>query len=162
MSSPTLIGTSLATAAAGAIGSIVTRPAVQTWYPRLRKPGFVPPAWVFPVAWTALYADIAVTSAVTIDELDADERAAYVAALGTNLTLNAAWSWIYFGKGALGTASVAAAALTASSADLARRTAAVNPPAGAALAAYPAWCAFATVLSTSTWWLNRGRRVRAG
>ena len=57
---------------------------------------------------------------------------------------------------------MAAAALTASSADLARRTAAVNPPAGAALAAYPAWCAFATVLSTSTWWLNRGRRVRAG
>ena len=32
--------------------------------------------------------------------------------------------------------------------------------AGAALAAYPAWCAFATVLSTSTWWLNRDRVSR--
>ncbi|SDU54591.1 TspO/MBR family protein [Gordonia westfalica] len=61
------------------------------------------------------------------------------------------------GKGALGTASVAAGILTVSSADLARRTGAVNTPAGAALAAYPAWCAFATVLSTSTWWLNRDR-----
>ncbi|MCZ4652758.1 TspO/MBR family protein [Gordonia amicalis] len=165
----TLTGTSLATAAAGAIGSIVTRPAVETWYPRLKKPSFVPPAWVFPVAWTALYTDIAVTSAVAIDGLDESAagattgdaknatKQAYLAALGANLALNGAWSWIYFGKGALGTASVAAAVLTVSSADLARRTGAVNAPAGAALAAYPAWCAFATVLSTSTWWLNRDR-----
>ncbi len=157
----TLIGTSLATAAAGAIGSVVTKPAVETWYPRLKKPSFVPPTWVFPVAWTALYADIAVTSAIAIDGLGEsparEEKQAYLAALGANLALNGAWSWIYFGRGALGTASVAAAALTVSSADLARRTAAVNPPAGAALAAYPAWCAFATVLSTSTWWLNRDR-----
>ncbi|ASR02436.1 TspO/MBR family protein [Gordonia rubripertincta] len=160
----TLIGTSLATAAAGAIGSVVTKPAVETWYPRLKKPTFVPPAWVFPVAWTALYADIAVTSANAIDGRGewpaADEKRAYIAALGANLALNGAWSWIYFGRGALGTASVAAAALTVSSADLARRTAAVNPKAGAALAAYPAWCAFATVLSTSTWWLNRDRVSR--
>ncbi|MGB7509033.1 MAG: tryptophan-rich sensory protein, partial [Mycobacterium sp.] len=28
-------------------------------------------------------------------------------------------------------------------------------PAGAALAAYPVWCAFATVLSTRIWQLNR-------
>ncbi|MEO9328393.1 TspO/MBR family protein [Gordonia aurantiaca] len=146
----TLAGTSLAAATAGAIGGIVTQPAVKTWYPQLRKPGFVPPAWVFPVAWTALYADLAVTSAATVDELDGEDRTAYIAALGANLALNGAWSWIYFGKGALGAASVAAATLTVSSADLARRTTTVSPAAGIALAAYPAWCAFATVLSTST------------
>ncbi len=158
----TLIGTSLATAAAAAIGSLVTKPAVESWYPKLTKPSFVPPDWAFPVAWTALYADIAVTSAATLDDLDEkgdhDQRQRYLAALGANLVLNGGWSWIYFGRGALGTASFAAAALTVSSADLARRTAQNNPAAGAALAPYPAWCAFATVLSTSTWWLNRGRR----
>lgn len=161
----TLIGTSLANAAAAAIGSVVTKPAVETWYPKLAKPSFVPPNWAFPLAWTSLYADLAVTSAVTLDDLaddgDHEQRQRYLAALGANLVLNGGWSWIYFGRGALGTASVAAAALTVSSADLARRTARTNRTAGAALAAYPAWCAFATVLSTSAWWLNRGRRSPA-
>ncbi|WP_169801738.1 tryptophan-rich sensory protein, partial [Mycolicibacterium vaccae] len=39
--------------------------------------------------------------------------------------------------------------------DLARRAGAVNAPAGAALAPYPLWCAFATALSTRIWQLNR-------
>ncbi|RPA12125.1 TspO/MBR family protein [Gordonia sp. OPL2] len=157
----TLIGTSLATAAAAAIGSVVTRPAVETWYPTLRKPAFVPPNWVFPVAWTTLYADIAVTSASTVDALrdrgDEDLRRSYIGALGANLLLNAGWTWIYFGQHRLGAASVVSGALTVSSADLARRAARVDPRAGAALSAYPAWCGFATALSTSTWWLNRDR-----
>jgi translocator protein len=48
-----------------------------------------------------------------------------------------------------------AAALTLSSADLARRAAAADPRAGAALSPYPLWCAFATVLSAHIWRLNR-------
>ena len=88
----TLIGTSLATAAAAAVGSVVTTPAVETWYPKLAKPSFVPPDWAFPVAWTAVYADIAVTSAVTLDQLDENgdhtQRQRYLAALGANLVLN--------------------------------------------------------------------------
>lgn len=158
---PTLIGTSLATAAAAVIGSVVTEPAVESWYPTLRKPAFVPPNWAFPVAWTTLYADIAVTSAMTVDGLhdrgDDDRRRAYVGALGANLVLNAGWTWVYFGQHRLGAASIVSGVLTASSVDLARRTAQVDSRAGAALSAYPAWCAFATALSTSTWWLNRDR-----
>ena len=50
-------------------------------------------------------------------------------------------------------AAVGAAALTVSSADLARR--AVDARVGAALLPYPLWCAFATVLSTHIWRLNR-------
>ncbi|AZG45004.1 Tryptophan-rich sensory protein [Gordonia insulae] len=151
----------MASAAAAALGSVVTKSAVQTWYPTLRKPAFTPPNWVFPVAWTTLYADVAVTSAATIDRLDdaGDDsgRRAYLGALGANLALNAGWTWVYFGAHRLGAASVVAGALAVSSADLARRTAQVDARSGAALAAYPAWCAFATVLSTSTWWLNRDR-----
>ncbi|MYR06302.1 tryptophan-rich sensory protein [Gordonia sp. SID5947] len=155
----TLTGTTLASAAAAVVGSVVTKPAVESWYPTLRKPRFVPPNWVFPVAWTALYADLAVTSAATIDGLrdvgDDAARRAYIGALGANLALNAGWTWVYFGQHRLGGASILAAVLTASSADLALRSARVDRRAGVALASYPAWCAFATALSTSTWWLNR-------
>lgn len=32
------------------------------WYAGLAKPGFVPPNWAFPVAWTILYILIAIAS----------------------------------------------------------------------------------------------------
>ena len=156
---PTLIGTALATAGAAAIGSVASRKGVETWYPTLKKPGYVPPNVVFPVAWTTLYVDIAVTSASALDRLRAEgddhKTRAYVAALTANLVLNASWSWLFFAKHKLGPSAVAAGVLAASSADLARRTAAVNPQAGLALAPYPLWCSFATLMSADIWRLNR-------
>jgi tryptophan-rich sensory protein len=153
----TILTTALATAGAAAVGSIASKKGVEQWYPTLDKPSYVPPNVVFPIAWTSLYADIAVTSAGAIDELadDPAARRGYIAALGTNLVLNAGWSWLFFGLHKLGPSAVAAAALTASSADLARRTAAVKPGAGLALAVYPAWCGFATVMTTDIWRRNR-------
>ncbi|MCV7347220.1 TspO/MBR family protein [Mycolicibacterium rhodesiae] len=154
-----IVATSLATAAAAVAGSIASRSGVETWYPRIRKPRYVPPNAVFPVAWTTLYADIAVTSAATIDKLWANgeeaKARAYIGALGVNLVLNAGWSWLFFKSHKLGPSAVAAGALAVSSADLARRSAAADPKLGAALAPYPLWCSFATLMSTDIWRLNR-------
>ncbi len=158
MHTSTLVGTALATASTAVIGGIASKRGVQNWYPKLDKPGYVPPNGVFPVAWTALYADIAATSASTIDRMgDGDDarRRGYLAALGVNLVLNAGWSWLFFRLNKLGPSAIAAAALAVSSADLTRRTAQVNPGAGLALSAYPAWCTFATVMSTDIWRRNR-------
>lgn len=165
MRSTTLIGTGASVAATAAVGSLASRPAVEsTWYARLRKPSYQPPAVVFPVVWPALYADIAVVSASTIDDLHdrADTRTlrAYLAALGLNLVLNGGWSWLFFNRRAYAGSAAVAAALAASSADLTRRAVAIRGAKAAPLAAYPGWCAFATVLSTHIWLLNgrRGRR----
>ncbi|HEY5844562.1 MAG TPA: TspO/MBR family protein [Mycobacterium sp.] len=159
MRTSTLVGTALATAGTAVIGGIASKRGVETWYPKLDKPGYVPPNAVFPVAWTTLYADIAVTSASAIDRMrdDGDDarRRSYIAALGVNLVLNAGWSWLFFGLNKLGPSAIAAAALAVSSADLARRTAQVNPGAGLALSAYPAWCSFATVMTVDIWRRNR-------
>ena len=161
------ISTVLATAASvivtSAVGGLATGPAVEsTWYRRLRKPPYQPPRQVFPVVWPALYADIAVVSASTIDQLNdgRDEQRArdYRSALALNLLLNASWSWFFFNRHYLATSAAVAAALTASSADLTRRAVAVRGVRGAPLALYPAWCAFATALSTHIWLLNRRRR----
>lgn len=156
----TLAKTAGASFAAAAAGALATRPAVESpWFDRLKKPSFQPPRLAFPIAWNILYSDIAVVSASTIDTLndrgDSEQARAYTRALAANLILNAGWSWVFFNRKRLGAAAVGAGLLTVSSADLARRAAAVNAPAGAALAAYPAWCAFATVLSTRIWQLNR-------
>jgi translocator protein len=156
---PTLAATTLAVAAAAGIGSAASRPQVSSWYSRLQKPSYVPPNAVFPVAWTALYTDIAATSAAAIDRLHAagrhDQARRYVVALSVNLILNAGWSWLFFKYHKLGASTVGAALLAASSADLARRTARADPRAGAALLPYPLWSAFATAMSGHIWVLNR-------
>jgi translocator protein len=159
MTKQTLAATTLAVATAAGVGSIASRRQVPGWYARLRKPSYVPPDGVFPVAWTALYSDIAATSALAIDRLRASGRHAearrYITALAVNLLLNAGWSWLFFKYHKLGPSAVGAAALTVSSADLAQRTAQAETRAGLALLPYPLWGAFATVMSAHIWQLNR-------
>ena len=159
MNKQTLVATTASVALTSGIGSIASRPRITRWYSRLHKPSYVPPNGVFPVAWTTLYADIAVTSATAIDRLRAagrdTEARNYVVALAANLMLNAGWSWLFFKYQKLGASAIGAAVLAASSADLARRTAAADSRAGAGLLPYPLWCAFATVMSGHIWLLNR-------
>jgi benzodiazapine receptor len=155
----TLVATSLAVGATAGIGSVASKPRITSWYARLRKPAYVPPDVVFPVAWTALYTDIAISSAATIDRLRATgrkhEARMYTVALAANLILNAGWSWLFFKHNKLGSAAIGAVVLAASSADLTSRAAAVDPRAGVALLPYPLWCAFATAMSVHIWILNR-------
>ncbi|PFG40099.1 TspO/MBR related protein [Georgenia soli] len=146
----TLAATAAAVVATAVAGSLATDPD-DRWYRDLDKPSWQPPPVAFPVVWTALYADIAAASAAVLSDeapTPADHRA-YRVALGTNLALNAGWSWLFFRSRRPWLAAAECLVLTASSADLVRRTARVRPRAGAALAPYAAWCAFATVLSTA-------------
>ena len=155
----TLIPTAAAVTATAVFGGLASRPARSAWYEGLRKPPYQPPRQAFPIVWPILYTDIAVTSAATLDDLEhrgqARERRKYIAALVSNLILNGSWSWLFFNQRRLGTSAIAAAVLTISSADLTRRSVAVRGAKAAPLAAYPAWCAFATALSTHIWALNR-------
>lgn len=162
----TLFASAASVAAAAAAGSLATRPSVGSkWYAVLRKPVYQPAPQVFSVVWPALYADIALVSASTVDQLSGEHetrrRRAYAAALGVNLILNAGWSWLFFNRHQLGASAAVAAVLTASSADLARRAISVRGPRGLPLVAYPLWCAFATALSTHIWWLNCARHGRS-
>jgi tryptophan-rich sensory protein len=155
----TLVPTALAVTATAVLGGLASRPAQSAWYAKLKKPPYQPPRQAFPIVWPVLYADIAATSAATLDHLEQrgqdQERRAYIAALATNLVLNGSWSWLFFNQRRLGTAAIAAGVLAVSSADLTRRSIAVQGAKAAPLAAYPAWCAFATALSTHIWALNR-------
>ncbi|MGX1808969.1 TspO/MBR family protein [Nocardia sp. NPDC055321] len=150
-----LIDTTARVAAAAVAGSIATDPD-SSWYKSLRMPRFQPPRQVFPLAWSLVYADIALSTAAALDrESGSDERSALMRALEINLAVNAAWSWLFFRAHRPGAAALTSAVLTASGVDLVRRVGRARPAAGAALAAYPAWCGFATVLSTAIWRRNR-------
>ncbi|KIS27424.1 TspO and MBR s [Arthrobacter sp. SPG23] len=162
----TVAWTAAATAATAAAGAVATDPDSR-WYQRLRKPDWQPPALAFPVVWTALYADLAVSSAVALDSQRVPESAgrpgrqrrearAYRGALAANLVLNATWSWLFWRARRPWLAALEAAVLAASSADLVRRTYRLNRSAGVALAPYALWCGFATALSAAVARLNPG------
>src|SRR4051794_7518460 len=153
--------TSGATVASAVVGSLATAPESR-WYRSLDLPEWQPPTLAFPVVWTALYTDIAASSAAVLNAYDkagdTQGRNAYLKAFGTNLALNTAWSVLFWRVRKPWVAAVEAALLTASSADLARRAGAINKGAGIALSPYAAWCGFATVLSAAIARRNRGNR----
>lgn len=150
-------GAAAAVTATAVAGSAATKPD-SWWYVTRRKPSFQPPKWTFPVAWTALYADIAAVTGLSLADLDARgntrKRTELTGALALNLGLNASWSAVFFRGKNPALATFTSAALTASSADLARRCMDVDSTRGAWLLPYPAWCAFATALSAAIWKKN--------
>jgi tryptophan-rich sensory protein len=155
----TLAKTTGATFLTAIVGGLASRPSESDWYARLRKPSFQPPRQVFPIVWPILYADIAAVSAATVDRLNqgnqTDKARVYSRLLAANLLLNAGWSWLFFNRRQLGASAVGAAVLTVSGADLTRRAIATGGGRAAVLGLYPLWCAFATLLSSRIWWLNR-------
>jgi benzodiazapine receptor len=155
----TLVKTTGAVLLTAALGGLASRPAQSDWYEKLRKPGFQPPRQAFPIVWPLLYADIAAVSAGTVDQLndqgDHSQARAYSMLLALNLVLNGSWTWLFFSRRKLGASAVAAAALTVSSADLTRRAVRTRGAGAGVLGLYPLWCAFATLLSSRIWWLNR-------
>jgi translocator protein len=86
----TIARTAAASAASAVVGSVASRDVRSGWYARLSKPSFQPPPVAFPIVWTALYTDIAVSSATVIDALREDGRAAEAAAFERALALSAA------------------------------------------------------------------------
>lgn len=145
----TLAATSAATTATAVAGSVPTDPGAD-WFRRLDLPPFYPPSAAFPVVWSVLFADIAITTAAAHDDLDdEDERRALRRSLAINLGLNAAWSWIFWRAQRPRLAALEALVLAISSAGLVRRVAKARPGAALALSPYVAWCTFAAVLSAA-------------
>ncbi len=135
-----------ATALTGGLGTDVT----SRWYQDLDKPPWQPPGAAFGPAWTTLYGLMALASARTLDRLDEpNERRGFVTAFGANLVLNAGWNWLFFKARRPRWALVEILLLEASTLDLTRRAAKVDPPAAAMLVPYAGWVAFATALNAA-------------
>lgn len=142
--------------AAAALGSVATASGTKSrWYRALRKPAIQPPPVVFPVVWTALYAQTAVASIDAQSHMTASEARTYRRKLAFNMALNAGWCWSFFRGHRLVPSIVVAGALAASSADLARTAGGASRRAGWLLVPYTAWNTFATVLTTAIWRKNR-------
>jgi tryptophan-rich sensory protein len=140
---------------AGAIGAWLTRDAVQTWYPTLRRPPLAPPNSIFGPVWTTLYVMMAVAAwRVWRLRRDADVCPA-LRLFAAQLALNTIWSGLFF---YLRNPATALAEIVVMEATILATTFAfrrVDVKAATLLLPYVAWVAFATYLNAGFWWLNR-------
>ncbi len=150
--------TGTAAAVSAGVGAVATTPDAG-WYRSARKPSWDPPPLAYPLVWTPLYADLAATTAAALTVLEdqgrPDEAASLRRALATNLVLNTGWSVLFWRVRRPWVSTAWCALLAGHSALLVRRVGAVDGSLGAALAPYPAWCGFATVLNGEIARLNR-------
>ena len=121
------------------------------WYAGLAKPGFVPPNWAFPVAWTILYVLIAVAGWRTFRR-EPSGKAMLV--WYVQLALNFIWSPVMFTMHQIGTALLVliglfVAIVTYIGLELSR-----DKSAAALFMPYAAWVAFAGVPNAAIWRLN--------
>ena len=130
--------------AAAGLGSVATTPNIPTWYATLAKPAWNPPNWLFGPVWTVLYICMAV-AAWLIWRQDGVRGPRMLFAV--QLTLNAAWSWLFFGFHMPGAAFLEILVLLIA---IAATTIAFWPrskAAGILLLPYLGWVAFASVLN---------------
>lgn len=141
----------------GYSASMVTRPSVESWYPTIIKPSFNPPNWIFMPVWTTLYIFMAVAAGLVWDKIK-EQNEEVKKALGfflIQLTLNALWSYIFFGLKNPMLALIEIALLWLMIYETYLKFTKINKIAGYLLIPYMVWVAFAGILNASIWWLNK-------
>ncbi|MGD0945202.1 MAG: TspO/MBR family protein [Acidimicrobiales bacterium] len=140
--------------AVGALGALVTLPAVADWLPTLDQPRFQPPDWVFGPVWSALYALIGISWRLTRRTQPGADRRSAERWLAAQLVLNGLWSYVFFGRRRIGWALIDSAALAIAVGISVNRVRRVSRLAAVLLMPYLGWVVFATALNASLWRRN--------
>lgn len=123
------------------------------WYAGLNKPSWNPPNWIFGPVWALLYLLMGIAAA-KVWNAGAPARRVPIAFFCVQLSLNALWSWVFFGWHEMGWALVNLLALCGAVLFTMIEFRRVRPAAGALLMPYFAWICFAAVLNFTLWRLN--------
>lgn len=145
----------IAVAAASIIGQIATYPSLVPWYASLTKPAFNPPNWIFGPIWTILYVLMALAVWRILLLPSGSARRTALILFFAQLTLNAAWSWLFFAAKSpfLGLVDIVPQLVLIVTTTVAFHR--LDRFAAYCLVPLMVWVAFATVLNVSIWLLNR-------
>lgn len=144
------LGFLLASAAAASTG-IIFKPG--QWYEGLKKPGFTPPNWVFPVAWTTIY----LLSAIAAARIATLPGAGLALALwAAQIALNTLWTPVFFGAHRMAAGMIVMVLLWLTVAATLIAFWRLDRLAGPMLLPYLAWLCVAAALNWRIWRDNPG------
>lgn len=126
------------------------------WYAPLQKPSFQPPAWMFGVVWTILYALLGTALAIILNEPPSKQRRDALWLFGGQLALNFAWSPVFFGMHMIEVALIIILVMLVIALAAARYFRRLRPVAGWLMLPYLLWLCLATALNYETGRLNPG------
>lgn len=143
------------TEAVGLVAGLLTREATEIYKTTVEKPPLSPPAILFPIVWTVLYALMGVSAArVSLTKSSAQRKNAiyiYVA----QLVFNFFWSIIFFSFQAFGFAFIWILVLWALILAMILKFRKIDMFAGNLQIPYLVWVTFAAYLNIGVWFLNR-------
>lgn len=140
--------------AVGAVSGFLTQSGVEDFSTNAVKPFFMPPGWLFPVAWTVLYILMGI-SAYLIDTSTSqkDKKTAFILYY-VQLLFNFLWSFIFFGAGnylfAFIWIVILLALIIATTVEFYK----IEPKTAFLMIPYILWVTFATILNFSIYLLN--------
>ena len=126
------------------------------WFDALVKPSFMPPGWLFGVAWTALYTMLGLAVAVVVDLPASTERTTAMTVFWAQMLLNFLWSPVFFAGHDIRLASVILFLMLGIAAIAAGKFWRLRPLAGGLMIPYLCWLIFACVLNTTIDRINPG------
>ena len=124
------------------------------WFDALVKPVYMPPGWVFGVAWTVLYVLLGLALALILAESPSDRRRTALVLFYVQLALNFAWSPIFFAGHDIRLAAIVIFVMLAIAATAGGQFFRIRPLAGMLMTPYLAWLCFAATLNTGIYTLN--------
>ena len=151
---PTLLWVLLAEAVGG-LAALLTQEGTRLYGVTIRKPALSPPAAVFPIVWTALYALMGVSAARIWRLPPSAERSAALRLFLIQLGVNFVWSILFFNYQAFILAFFWLILLCALLVRMILAFWELDPTAGRLQLPYLLWVFFAGCLNYGVWLLNR-------
>lgn len=141
-------------AAVAGVSAAATIASVGGWYVRLAKPPFNPPNWIFGPVWTLLYIAMAVAAWRVWRSRSRGPVAVALSLYAVQLSLNFAWSILFFGLHRVSLALIDIICLLVALGSTTRAFLKRDAVAGALMTPYLAWVLFAALLNYAIWRLN--------
>lgn len=141
--------------AVGALSGLLSRGGTQLYNEMIEKPALSPPAVLFPIVWTILYALMGIGAARIAASDNSPARSGALNVFVIQLILNFFWSLIFFNAQAFGFALLWLLLLWALIIVMIVRFWQVDRPAALLQIPYLLWVTFAAYLNYAVWQLNR-------
>ena len=138
----------------GALSGFLSREGAATFSETVNQPPLSPPAWLFPVVWSILYALMGISATRISLAPDSPQKKQGLNLYIIQLVLNFFWSLIFFNLQAYGLAFFWLAALWITVFLMILAFSKVDPAAAWLQIPYLVWLTFAGYLSFAVWQLN--------
>jgi len=153
-STESILGLIVALALTFSAAYVGSRFPPDDWYAALSKPAWNPPGWLFGPVWGILYLLMAIAAWLVWRKSGFSGAAVPLGMFVLQLGLNAAWSWLFFGRQELGLALIEILVLWGAILGTLIGFWRVNPISGILLVPYLLWVTFASFLNFTLWRLN--------